>query len=90
MKPASPTWIVLSPSASPVLAAIAATVCDRLCMSAPSTIMAAVLLISTDSWTLGGQGLLEGAATLLSSHAEPSRTATSDIAKGSQAQRPTA
>ena len=35
---------------------------------------AAVLLFSTDSWTLGGQGLLEGAATLLSSHAEPSRT----------------
>jgi hypothetical protein len=34
-----------------------------LCMSAPSTIIATVLLISTDSWTLGGQGLLEGAAT---------------------------
>jgi hypothetical protein len=40
--------------------------------------------------TLGGQGLLEGAATLLSSHAEPPGPATSDIAKGSQAHRPTA
>jgi hypothetical protein len=44
----------------------------------------------TDSWTLGGHGLLEGAATLLSSHAEHPGPTTSDIAKGSQAHRPTA
>src|SRR3954454_18998883 len=35
-------------------------------------------------------GLAEGAATLLSSHAEHPRPATSDTTKGSQAHRPTA
>jgi hypothetical protein len=34
--------------------------------------------------------LAEGAATLLSSHAEHPRPATSDTTKGSQAKRPTA
>ena len=55
-----------SPSSSPVAAATAAIVCERLCVSAPSTIIRLVLLFtSTDSWTPGGHGLLEGAATLL-------------------------
>src|SRR3954466_10860846 len=35
-------------------------------------------------------GLAKGAATLLSSHAEHPRPATSDTTKGSQAHRPTA
>ena len=72
--PSSPTWTVFSPRSSPVAAAIAATVCDP-CACPPRTRSSARPPVSsTDSWTLGGHGLLEGAATLLSSHAEPSRT----------------
>jgi hypothetical protein len=40
--PRSPTGTVVSPTSSPVLAPTAARVCERLCMSAPSTIMAFV------------------------------------------------
>jgi hypothetical protein len=39
-KPRTPTSTVRSPSSSPILAATAAMVCELLCMSAPSTIMA--------------------------------------------------
>jgi hypothetical protein len=60
-------------------------VCERLCMSAPSTIMAFVPFLETQKWTPGGHGLLGGGATLLSSHARTSRSATSDTAKASQA-----
>jgi hypothetical protein len=45
-KPSSPTRIVLSPFSSPVVAASAAIVCERLCMSAPSTIIRLVLLFT--------------------------------------------
>src|SRR3954451_12181000 len=73
--PTSPTRTLCSPSTSPVVAPIAATVCDCLCMSAPSTIIpASSCSPQLTVGPLGGHGLLEGAPTLLSSHAEPSRT----------------
>ena len=56
--PRSPTWMVSSPTSSPVLAATAARVCERLCMSAPSTIMALVPFLETQKRTPGGHGLL--------------------------------
>jgi hypothetical protein len=40
--PLAPTWTVCSPSSSPVVADTAAIVCERLCASAPSTIMTLV------------------------------------------------
>jgi len=89
-KPLAPTSTVLSPSSSPVPAATAAIVCELLCMSAPSTIIR-VVPSSDLKRTPGGHGLLEGDATLLSSHAEHPRPATSDTTEGSQAlDRPTA
>jgi hypothetical protein len=48
----------LSPSTSPVLAATPATVCELLCMSAPSTIISSVPFFSRLKWTAGGHGLL--------------------------------
>ena len=38
-KPLAPTWTVCSPTNSPVAAETAAIVCERLCVSAPSTII---------------------------------------------------
>src|SRR4051794_7363804 len=38
--------MILSPFSSPVVAAIAAVLCERLCMSAPSTIIRLVLLFT--------------------------------------------
>ena len=38
-EPLAPTWTVCSPSSSPVAAATAAIVCERLWVSAPSTII---------------------------------------------------
>src|SRR3954451_21063670 len=55
--PARPTWTVRSPSSSPVVALTPAIVCERLCVSAPSTIMTLVLLCDC-RWTAGGHGLL--------------------------------
>ncbi len=52
------TATVCSPSSSPVGAATAATVCERLWVSAPSTIIALVLL-HRQRRTPGGHGLLE-------------------------------
>ena len=49
---------VLSSSTSPVAAATAATVCELLCMSAPSTIISSVPFFSRLKWTAGGHGLL--------------------------------
>src|ERR687898_2954617 len=46
----------------------------------------ALVLLHRQRWTAGGHGLLEGAATHLSSHARGPRPATSDKTKGSQAQ----
>jgi hypothetical protein len=89
-KPRAPTWTVLSPSSSPVAAETAAIVCERLWVSAPSTIMSLVHLFLSTVWTSGGTWLAGGDATLLSSHAGHRRPATSDTTKGSQAQRPTA
>ena len=71
--PRSPTAMVLSPSSSPEVAPTAAIVCELLCMSAPSTIMAFVPSSRPEAdarrtWLAGG------GATLLSSHAGPSPT----------------
>src|SRR3954451_23921993 len=55
--PARPTWTVRSPSSSPVVALTPAIVCERLWVSAPSTIMTLVLLCDC-RWTAGGHGLL--------------------------------
>src|SRR4051794_14818687 len=55
--PARPTWTVRSPTNSPVVAPTPAIVCERLCVSAPSTIMTLVLLCDC-RWTAGGHGLL--------------------------------
>jgi len=55
--PARPTWTVRSPTNSPVAAPTPAIVCERLWVSAPSTIMALVLLSDRGS-TAGGHGLL--------------------------------
>jgi hypothetical protein len=43
-KPLVPTWTVCSPTNSPVAAETAAIVCERLCVSAPSTIIDVVHL----------------------------------------------
>src|ERR671911_1815858 len=55
--PRDPTVTVFSPRSSPVPATTAAIVCERLCVSAPSTIIRPVLLFRP-SWTPGGHGLL--------------------------------
>ena len=83
-KPRAPTWTVCSPSSSPVVAATAAIVCERLWVSAPSTIITLVPSTSTEVDARRTR-LAGGAATLLSSHAGHPRPATSDTAKGSQA-----
>src|SRR4051812_20680267 len=90
-KPREPTGAVFSPDTSPVPAATAATVCERLWVSAPSTIIIDIVLLfvlfevdTRRTWLAGG------AATLLSSHARHPRPATSDTTKASQANRPTA
>ena len=54
--PARPTWTVRSPTNSPVAAPTPAIVCERLWVSAPSTIMA--LVLSDRGSTAGGHGLL--------------------------------
>jgi hypothetical protein len=69
---------------------IAASVCERLWVSAPSTIMTGVHILSVPMLDARRTGLAQGAATLLSRHAEHPRPATSDTTKGSQAHRPTA
>jgi hypothetical protein len=56
-KPRTPTWTVLSPSSSPLVEPTAAIVCERLCMSAPRTIMVSSTFDSIE-WTSGGHGLL--------------------------------
>jgi hypothetical protein len=82
--PRAPTPTVLSPSTWPVASSTAAIVCERLWVSAPSTIMA---LSSRSHRQLDARrtGLAGGAATLLSSHADHPRPATSDTTKGGQA-----
>ena len=74
-----------SPSSSPVAASTAATVCERLWVSAPSTIMTLVHVPSDSELDARRTRLAWGAATLLSSHAGHPRPATSDTTKGSQA-----
>ena len=89
-KPRAPTPTVFSPCSSPVPAATAAIVCERLWVSAPSTIIDVVLLFVLFEVDTRRTRLAGGAATLLSSHAGHPRPATSDTTKGSQAHRPTA
>src|SRR4051794_14919593 len=55
--PLAPTCTVCSPTNSPVVANDATIVCERLCASAPSTIMTSSTSTST-GWTPGGHGLL--------------------------------
>src|SRR3954466_5099528 len=55
--PLAPTCTVCSPTSSPVVADNAMIVCERLCASAPSTIMTSSTSTST-GWTPGGHGLL--------------------------------
>ena len=87
-KPRTPTPIVLSPSSSPVALSTAAIVCELLWVSAPSTIMGLVHILSAlRMLDVQRTGLAEGAATLLSSHAEHPRPATSDTTKGGQTRR---
>ena len=83
--PRAPTATVLSPSTWPVAASTAAIVCERLCMSAPSTIMTLVPSFPIRMLDARRTRLAGGAATLLSSHAGHPRPATSDTTKGSQA-----
>ena len=71
-------------------AATAAIVCDRLCMSAPSTIMTLVPFTSTESGHPGGHGLLRAVPRSYQVTPGRPRPATSDTAKASQTQRPTA
>ena len=78
---------VFSPSSSPVAAATAAIVCERLWVSAPSTIIDLVHLFTSTEVDTRRTRLAGGAATLLSSHAGHPRPATSDTTKGSQAHR---
>ena len=78
-----------SPSSSPVAAATAAIVCERLCMSAPSTIMPRPLSPRL-KWTPGGHGLLGALPRSYQVTPGHPRPATSDTAKASQAPRPTA
>jgi hypothetical protein len=63
----------------------AATVCERLWASAPSTIMTPSTSLPMRMLDARRTRLAGGAATLLSSHAEHPRPATSDTTKASQA-----
>ena len=83
--PRAPTATVLSPSTSPVAASTAAIVCERLWVSAPSTIMTSSTSFPIRMLDARRTRLAGGAATLLSSHAGHPRPATSDTTKGSQA-----
>ena len=56
--PPAPTTTVFSPTSSPVAAATAAIVCERLWVSAPSTIIDLVHPFIATWWTSGGHGLL--------------------------------
>ena len=78
----------MSPSSSPVAAAIAATVCVCLCMSAPSTIIRACPPVRPDRQLDRSADMACLRALPRSHQVTPSqlRPATSDIAKGSQAQ----
>ena len=67
--PLAPDRTVCSPSSSPDVAQTAAIVCERLWVSAPSTIMTFVHLDSTGLDTRRTR-LARGDATLLSSHAK--------------------
>ena len=82
--PRSPTSIVCSPNSSPVLAPTAAMVCERLCMSAPSTIMTWSPFTSTESGRPADMACLGRCHAPIKSR-RASRPATSDTAKASQA-----
>ena len=71
--PLAPDRTVCSPSSSPDVADTAAIVCERLWVSAPSTIIALVHLHSTELDARRTR-LARGDATLLSSHAKASTT----------------
>jgi hypothetical protein len=88
--PRAPTATVFSPTNSPVATNTAAIVCERLWVSAPSTIILSRPPLHLDWVDTRRTRLAGGGATLLSSHAEHPRPATSDKAKGSHAHRPTA
>jgi len=68
-KPRTPTLTVLSPIISPVVAAIPAIVCERLCMSAPGTIISSRPLLLGLKWTAGGHGLLRALPRSYQGHA---------------------
>ena len=84
-KPREPTWIVLPATSSPVEPSSAAMVCERLCRSAPSTIIVLVPFLCAPKVDTRRTRLVGGAATLLSSHAEHPDSAASDTTKPSQA-----
>ena len=80
--------IVRSPSTPPVAASTAASVCERLCVSTPITIICAVpSLVMADEADLRRTDLSRGDATLLSSHAGGPRAATGDRTKAGQTKR---
>ena len=87
--PLAPTWTVRSPNSSPV-----APKPRRSCASACGYPHRARSLTSSTStsieWTSGGHGLLRALPRSYQVTPETPRPATSDTAKGSQANRPTA
>jgi len=87
-KPRAAAAAVLSPSTWPVAVSTAAMVCERLCASAPSTIMIAVHVLSnSDAGQPGGQGLLGAVPRSYQVTPGHPRPATSDTTKGSHTQR---
>jgi hypothetical protein len=81
--PRAPTAAVFSSSISPVAAATAASVCELLCMSAPSTTIICVPFSSRLKWTAGGHGLL--GAVPRSSQIKPDLTCSPAVLTGQAA-----
>jgi hypothetical protein len=88
--PFAPACTVCSPSSSPLVAATAAIVCERLWVSGPSTIIDLVHLHIDRVGHPGGHGLLGAMPRSYQVTPEHPRPATSDTAKASQAPEPTA